>query len=441
MTQSCEVSRRPESITIEPVSAASGTVRLPGSKSISNRALFLAAMAQGKTTLTGLLRADDTERMIEALQALGIEVAFEADTQVTVTGCGGRIPVKSGELFIGNAGTAARTLTALLAFAGGTYRLDGIARMRERPIGDLLEALRSLGAKVTCEVNDGFLPLRFEPARCEGNRVSVRGNVSSQYLTALLMLAPSVASDEGFWIDIEGELISRPYVAMTVRMMCDFGIEAKETSTGFWVPRGTYRAQSSYKVEADASAASYFLALGALTGGPVTITGVGKDSMQGDVAFADALETMGAVVEKTDDSITVRRDKKQPLKGLRLDCTAIPDAAMTFVPMALMTQGAVQLTGIGSWRVKETDRLAAMACEMRKFGAVVQEGPDFIVVSRSEEGMLKNATVDTYDDHRMAMSLALAACAGVTVTVNDPGCTAKTYPDYFEAFGRLTAHR
>ena len=232
MMQSSAASCPRESITIAPITTAAGTVQLPGSKSISNRALFLAAMAQGKTTLTGLLRADDTERMLDALKTLGIPVSFDNDTQVTVTGCGGRIPVKEGELFIGNAGTATRTLTALLAFAGGNYRIDGVARMRERPIGDLLEALRSLGAKITCEINEGFLPLTFEPAFCVGSRVSVRGNVSSQYLTALLMLAPTIASEEGFWIDIKGELISRPYVEMTVRMMRDFGIEARETATG-----------------------------------------------------------------------------------------------------------------------------------------------------------------------------------------------------------------
>lgn len=441
MMQSSAASCPRESITIAPITTAAGTVQLPGSKSISNRALFLAAMAQGKTTLTGLLRADDTERMLDALKTLGIPVSFDNDTQVTVTGCGGRIPVKEGELFIGNAGTATRTLTALLAFAGGNYRIDGVARMRERPIGDLLEALRSLGAKITCEINEGFLPLTFEPAFCVGSRVSVRGNVSSQYMTALLMLAPTIASEEGVWIDIKGELISRPYVEMTVRMMRDFGIEARETATGFWVPRGTYCARASYRVEADASAASYFLALGALTGGPVTVTGVGKDSIQGDVAFADALLQMGATVEKTNDSITVSRHASHPLKGLSLDCTAIPDAAMTFVPMALMTEGPVHLTGIGSWRVKETDRLAAMACEMRKFGATVEEGSDYIVVAKPENGRLTDATVDTYDDHRMAMSLALAACAGITVTVNDPRCTAKTYPDYFEVFGQLAAER
>lgn len=430
--------QRIEQLTIAPVARASGTVVLPGSKSISNRALFIAALAQGKTTLQGLLRADDTERMLESLEKLGIDVSFSNDTQVCVSGCAGKVPVKNAELFIGNAGTAARTLTALLAFAGGTYRLDGIQRMRERPIADLLAALRSMGAKITCECQEGFLPLRFEPASCLGNRVSVRGNVSSQYLTALLMLAPVVAKEQGLQIDIEGELISRPYVEMTTRMMRDFGIELEETESGYWVHPGVYRSKDFYCVEADASGASYFLALGALTGGPVTVKGVGAGSMQGDVAFADALQEMGATVVKTSDSITVCRKPDQILRGITLDCTRIPDAAMTFVPMALMSDGPVHLTGIASWRVKETDRLAAMAREMRKFGAQVQEGADYIVVNKPMQKALSGAVVDTYDDHRMAMSLALAACAGVEVTINDPGCTAKTYPNYFNEFLRLT---
>lgn len=436
MPQTAE--RKLQSLTLRPVARASGVVPLPGSKSISNRALFLAAMAEGETTLKGLLRADDTERMLESLQKLGIGVAFISGTEVRVTGCAGSVPVKDADLFIGNAGTAARTLTALLAFAGGRYRLDGVARMRERPVADLLKALRSMGAAIECEANEGFLPLRFSPAVRTADRVSVRGSVSSQYLTALLMLAPTVAGDEGLFIDIEGELISRPYVEMTVRMMADFGVCVQETSTGFWVPQAVYRAQSSYRVEADASGASYFLALGALTGGPVTVTGVGEGSIQGDIVFADALRMMGAEVVKTTDSITVSRKADVPLKGIELDCTAIPDAAMTFVPMALMTEGPVKLAGIASWRVKETDRLAAIAREMRKFGAIVEEGADRISVQKPASGNLKGARVDTYDDHRMAMSLALAACAGVTVTVNDPGCTAKTYPTFFEEFTRLT---
>lgn len=424
---------------IAPVTAARGTVALPGSKSVSNRALLLAALADGKTTLTGLLRADDTERMLESLEKLGIGVEFQGDTSVCVTGCAGRIPARSADLFIGNAGTAARTLTALLAFAEGSYRIDGIARMRERPIADLLEALRALGADIVCEEKEGFLPLRFSPARPASGRVRVRGNVSSQYLTALLMIAPVIAGPEGLTIEIEGELISRPYVEMTLAMMRDFGacIDVSAKGDAFRVHPGTYRAKPQYRVEADASGASYFLALGALTGGPVTVTGVGEGALQGDVAFADVLSEMGADVVKTHDSITVSRPADRALQGIALDCTRIPDAAMTFVPMALACQGPVHLTGIASWRVKETDRLAAMAREMRRFGAVVEEGPDYIVVQKPADGILTDAVVDTYDDHRMAMSLALAACAGVTVTVKDPGCTAKTYPTFFEEFTRL----
>lgn len=429
--------QKTEQIKIAPVTRAAGTVVLPGSKSISNRALFIAALAHGTTTLQGLLRADDTERMLESLEKLGIDVSFSSETEVKVTGCAGKVPVKVADLFIGNAGTAARTLTALLAFAQGSYRLDGIERMRQRPIGDLLEALRSMGAEITCECREGFLPLRFEPAVCRSSRVRVRGNVSSQYLTALLMLAPTVAGPDGLWIDIEGELISRPYVDMTVRMMRDFSIEVEQTESGFWVRRGVYQAKDAYRVEADASGASYFLALGALTGGPVTVVGVGENSMQGDVAFADALSAMGATVVKTPESITVLREADRPLKGITLDCTRIPDAAMTFVPMALVTDGPIRLSGIASWRVKETDRLAAMAREMRKFGAQVEEGADYIAVCRPAQGSLRGAVVDTYDDHRMAMSLSLAACAGVEVIVNDPGCTAKTYPTFFEDFQHL----
>lgn len=421
---------------VDPIGEAAGVVRLPGSKSISNRALLLAALARGTTRLTGLLKADDTDRMIESLEALGVHIEREDDETVSVEGCAGVIPNKEADLFIGNAGTAARTLTAVLAFAGGHYRLDGIARMRERPIGDLVQALRQLGCSVTCEINEGFVPLRFAPARVTADSVNIRGNVSSQYLTALLMAAPMVAGPEGLAVRIVGELISRPYVRMTVEMMRRFGARVEERDNAFVVYPGVYEAQGDYAVEADASGASYFLALGALTGGPVTVTGVGRDSLQGDVAFADALETMGADVAWTDRSITVSRPAERALSGITLDCTAIPDAAMTFVPMALVTQTPVHLTGIASWRVKETDRLAALACEMRKFGAVVEEGEDWIDVRRPE-GAARSATVATYDDHRMAMSLSLAACAGVTVDVLDPGCTAKTFPTYFELLDRL----
>lgn len=429
----------PSEIQLPPVTAASGTVKLPGSKSISNRALMLAALASGTTRLTGLLRADDTERMLESLTKLGVKVTADGDAAV-IEGAGGFFPVKSAELFIGNAGTAARTLTAALAFAGGHYRLDGIERMRERPIGDLLAALRTLGADVTCEKKEGFLPLVFRPAVPVGRRVSVRGNVSSQYLTALLLTAPLIAPEEGLEITVEGELISRPYIDITLSMMKTFGADVTVTKEGFRVAKGGYHAQENYAVEGDASGASYFLALGALTGGPVRVEGVGRNALQGDAAFVDVLEQMGAVITRGDRYIEASLSAGKVLKGITLDCTKIPDAAMTLVPMALKTEGAVRLTGIASWRVKETDRIAAMAAEMNKFGARVESGPDWIEVERGAT-VAENVEVATYDDHRMAMSFSLAAAAGVPVVIKDPGCTAKTYPAYFDEFFRIIGKR
>ena len=426
-------------IRLPPVLKASGIVKLPGSKSISNRALMLAASAFGRTRLTGLLRADDTERMLESLTKLGVKVTADGDAAV-IEGAGGFFPVKSAELFIGNAGTAARTLTAALAFAGGHYRLDGIERMRERPIGDLLAALRTLGADVTCEIKEGFLPLVFRPAVPVGRRVSVRGNVSSQYLTALLLTAPLIAPEEGLEITVEGELISRPYIDITLAMMKTFGTDVTVTKKGFRVAKGGYCAQEDYAVEGDASGASYFLALGALTGGPVRVEGVGRNALQGDAAFADVLEQMGAVITRGDRYIEASLSAGKVLKGITLDCTKIPDAAMTLVPMALKTEGAVRLTGIASWRVKETDRIAAMAAEMNKFGARVESGPDWIEVERGA-AVAENVEVATYDDHRMAMSFSLAAAAGVPVVIKDPGCTAKTYPAYFDEFFRIIGKR
>lgn len=426
-------------IRLPPVTKASGTVKLPGSKSISNRALMLAALASGRTRLTGLLRADDTERMLESLTKLGVKVTADGDTAV-IEGAGGFFPVKSAQLFIGNAGTAARTLTAALAFAGGHYRLDGIERMRERPIGDLLAALRTLGADITCEMKEGFLPLVFRPAVPVGRRVSVRGNVSSQYLTALLLTAPLIAPEEGLEITVEGELISRPYIDITLAMMNTFGADVTVTKKGFLVAKGGYHAQENYAVEGDASGASYFLALGALTGGPIRVEGVGRNALQGDAAFADVLEQMGAVITRGDRYIEASLPTGKALKGITLDCTKIPDAAMTLVPMALKTEGPVRLTGIASWRVKETDRIAAMAAEMNKFGVRVESGPDWIEVERGAT-VEENVEVATYDDHRMAMSFSLAAAAGVPVVIKDPGCTAKTYPAYFDEFFRIIGKR
>ena len=396
---------------------------------------MLAALARGTTRLTGLLRADDTERMLESLRALGVAVQVWGD-EALIHGAGGFFPVKQADLFVGNAGTAARTLTAVLAFSQGEYRLDGIARMRERPIDDLLVALRTLGARIDCELNEGFLPLAFHPARPTGRRVSVKGNVSSQYLTALLMTAPLIAPPEGLLIAVEGDLISRPYIDITTSMMRTFGATVRETPEGFWVAPGCYAAQEHYVVEGDASGASYFLALGALAGGPVRVEGVGRRALQGDVAFADVLEDMGAHIERGEHHLQASLPSQARLQGVTLDCTKIPDAAMTLVPMALKTTGPVRLTGIASWRVKETDRIAAMAAEMRKLGAVVREGSDWLEVSRGER-VVPEASIRTYDDHRMAMSFSLAAAAGVPVVIEAPECTAKTYPTYFDEFLRI----
>lgn len=425
----------PDSLTLSPIAHARGTVRLPGSKSISNRALLLSALASGTTHLTGLLKADDTDRMIESLVRLGVKIEGDAKF-LSVTGTGGTFPVKSADLFIGNAGTAARTLTAALAFAGGSYRLDGIGRMRERPIGDLVDALTMLGAKIRYEGRAGYPPLRFEPACAAADRVRVKGNVSSQFLTALLLVAPTIAPSNGLSVEVEGELISRPYIDLTLGMMADFGVHVTEESGVFHVPQGRYLAQERYAVEGDASGASYFLALGALTGGPVRVEGVGKNSRQGDIAFADVLEKMGATVVRGENFIEVSRKSGVPLSGITVDCTKIPDAAMTLVPMALMADGPVHLTGIASWRVKETDRIAAMAAEMKKFGARVTEGADYLICEKGEEVL--DAAVATYDDHRMAMSLSLAAACGAQVTVLNPGCTAKTFPTYFDELAKLT---
>jgi 3-phosphoshikimate 1-carboxyvinyltransferase len=428
----------PAQLTVAPIERASGTVRLPGSKSISNRALLLAALAHGRTGLVGLLDADDTRVMIAALRTLGVTIETVGDV-TWVDGCGGRFPQASAELFLGNAGTAMRPLAAALAFAGGTYRLDGVARMRERPIGDLVEALRELGARITYEAAAGFPPLRIEPATATGaaaGRIVIRGDTSSQFVTGMLMAAPGFAPPQGLRVEVAGTLISAPYVRITVALMQRFGVPVAREPGAWVVPAGGYRSPGRYAIEGDASGASYFLALGVLAGGPVRIEGAGRDSVQGDIAFADLVERMGGVVRRGPDWLEAQ-GSPAGLVGIDADCTAIPDAAMTACMLALFARGRTRLTGIGSWRVKETDRIAAMATELRKLGATVEEGADWIAVSAPDR--FRAATVDTYDDHRMAMCFALAACGGVPVHLRDPGCVAKTFPTFFAALQRLTA--
>ncbi|MCI5850046.1 MAG: 3-phosphoshikimate 1-carboxyvinyltransferase [Sutterellaceae bacterium] len=422
-----------------PIRSARGTVRLPGSKSISNRALLLAALSEGTCRLQGVLRADDTGRMLDALRTLGVEVLEDPGdpTSFAVTGCGGRFPVRNADIFLGNAGTAARPLTAALALQGGSYRLDGVARMRERPLGDLLAALRMLGCTIRCTGREGYFPIEVgERVRGGGpEECSVSGSVSSQFLTSLLMSAPVYSGEGGMRIRVEGELISRPYVAMTLKLMERFGVRVVEKDGAFSVPHGSYRLSSPFSVEGDASGASYFLALGALAGGPVRVTGAGLDSIQGDTAFARVIERMGARVKWGSDWIEASAPESGRLRGIEADCTAIPDAAMTLAAMALGAEGETVLTGIGSWRVKETDRIAAMEAELAKFGARVASGRDYLRIIPPVT--LQPARVRTYNDHRMAMSLSLAACCGVEVEVLDPGCVSKTFPDYFERLSGL----
>jgi 3-phosphoshikimate 1-carboxyvinyltransferase len=416
-----------DSLELKPARRAAGTVRLPGSKSISNRVLLLAALAKGETEVLGLLDADDTRVMREALAVLG--VSFSGNT---VTGVGGPFPVKKAELFLGNAGTAFRPLTAALAFSGGEYRLSGVPRMHERPIGDLVDALRGIGARVDYTGKEGFPPLIIRPSKLSLEKIRVRGDVSSQFLTALLMALP--LSGKPARIEVQGELISKPYVEITLNVMQRFGIEVKRTGWRYFdVPAGTYASPGKIFVEGDASSASYFLAAGAIGGGPVRVEGVGRDSIQGDIRFTEVLERMGAKVSFGPD--WVEASGGQPLRAIDLDLNHIPDAAMTAAMLALFADGPSVIRNVASWRVKETDRLAAMATELRKLGAQVEEGPDFLKINPGK--LRSGVAIDTYDDHRMAMSFSLVALGDVSVCINDPRCVAKTFPEYFEVFSAI----
>ena len=421
-------------IDLPQLASAAGFVRLPGSKSISNRVLLLAALADGPTEVRDLLASDDTERMLEALQALGLTLTRQEEGAWRIAGCGGRFPVKQVELFLGNAGTAFRPLTAALALANGDYVLRGVARMHERPIGDLVDGLRQLGADVTYLGYDGYPPLHLKPATIRpGGTVKVRGDVSSQFLTGLLIALPLTGVETT--VEVIGELISKPYIEITLATMRRFGVEVlRDGWQRFTVPAGSrYVSPGTIYVEGDASSASYFLALGAIGGGPVRVEGVGRDSIQGDVRFAEALAKMGAVIDMGPNWM----EATAPLGGLvgvDLDCNHIPDAAMTLATTALFAKGKTTLRNIGSWRVKETDRIAAMATELRKLGALVEEGMDYIAVT---PGPWRPAAIDTYDDHRIAMCFSLAAF-GTPLRINDPNCVAKTFPDYFSAFSSVT---
>ncbi|MGO4478579.1 3-phosphoshikimate 1-carboxyvinyltransferase [Massilia sp. 2TAF26] len=430
----------PEHLDLEPVMHVEGAVRLPGSKSISNRTLLLAALSEGTTTIHDLLASDDTLVMLGALKSLGIEWEQLDERTHVVHGAGGQLPIHEADLFMGNAGTAIRPLTAALAVIGGDYTLHGVQRMHERPIGDLVDALNAVGAQIEYLGAPGYPPLRIRRGHIHADRMSVRGNVSSQFLTALLMAAPLMAKDRPVTIEVEGELISKPYVEITLNLMRRFGVTVGQDGwASFTVQPGQrYHTPGTIHVEGDASSASYFLAAGAIAGGPVRVEGVGRDSIQGDVRFADALEQMGATIVKGDTWIEARSNGV--LKAIDADFNHIPDAAMTIAVAALYADGTSTLRNIASWRVKETDRLAAMATELRKVGAIVEEGPDYIRVTPPAE--LQPATIDTYDDHRMAMCFSLAsldgkARRGNAMRINDPKCVAKTFPDYFETFASI----
>ena len=430
-----------EYLDLGPFSRASGTIRLPGSKSISNRVLLLAALAEGETTITNLLDSDDTRVMLDALEKLGFKLKREGD-ECVVTGTRGAFTAKTADLFLGNAGTAVRSLTAALAVNGGSYRVHGVPRMHERPIGDLVDGLRQIGARIDYEGNEGFPPLRIREGQIAVEApIRVRGDVSSQFLTGLLMTLPLLRTESGVSVvQVDGELISKPYIEITLKLMERFGIKVERHGWHqFTVPAGQrYQSPGKIMVEGDASSASYFLAAGALGGGPLRVEGVGRASIQGDVGFADALIRMGANVSMGDDWIEVRGvgHDHGKLEPIDMDCNLIPDAAMTIAVAALFADGTTTLRNIASWRVKETDRLAAMATELRKVGAKVVEGEDYIAVTPPEQ-LTPNAAIDTYDDHRMAMCFSLVSLGGVPVRINDPKCVAKTVPDYFERFTAL----
>jgi 3-phosphoshikimate 1-carboxyvinyltransferase len=422
-----------EFINLKAAKQVSGRIKLPGSKSISNRTLLLAAFSNGVTDILDLLASDDTARMLEALAVLGVLMEKIGDNNWRITGNGGNVSVKQADLFLGNAGTAFRPLTAALAMSQGNYTLAGIPRMHERPIGDLVDALAQAGAHIEYLGNKGFPPLKISPAQIQSDQsIKIRGDVSSQFLTALLMALP--LTGRSFKIEVVGELISKPYIEITLNLMARFGVDVKRNGwQEFTIPSKTqYQTPGKIYVEGDASSASYFIAAGAVASDAngLLIEGVSKNSIQGDIKFADEIVKMGAKIEYGENHI-IAKAASGKLKAIDLDCNHIPDAAMTLAILALFADGTSTLRNIASWRVKETDRISAMATELRKLGAIVEDGHDYISITPPEK-ISPNAVIDTYDDHRMAMCFSLVSLAGVPITINDPKCVAKTFPDYFE---------
>ncbi|MCG3885797.1 3-phosphoshikimate 1-carboxyvinyltransferase [Photobacterium leiognathi] len=424
-----------ESITLQPIAKINGEVNLPGSKSVSNRALLLAALAKGTTRLTNLLDSDDIRHMLNGLKLLGVNYQLSDDKTVCeVQGLGHAFsPEQALELYLGNAGTAMRPLAAALCLGGGEFVLTGEPRMKERPIGHLVDALRSAGADIEYLENENYPPLKIKGTGLKGGEVEIDGSISSQFLTAFLMAAPLAKADTV--IRIKGDLVSKPYIDITLHIMAQFGVEVENRDYQEFVVKGnqSYVSPGDFLVEGDASSASYFLAAAAIKGGEVKVTGIGKKSIQGDVQFADALAAMGAEIEWGDDYVISRCGE---LTAVDMDFNHIPDAAMTIATTALFAKGTTSIRNVYNWRVKETDRLSAMATELRKVGAQVEEGEDYITIVPPSN--LQHAAIDTYDDHRMAMCFSLVALSDTPVTINDPKCTSKTFPDYFDKLSALS---
>jgi len=414
---------------LKAVQSVSGQVTLPGSKSITNRILLLSAIADGATTIIGPLVSDDTLHMIDALKKLQVDLTQKDNGDILIHGTRGNFKNKSAEIFLGNAGTAFRPLTAALSFSKGQYTLSGLPRMHERPIKDLVDALLQLNADITYLDQEGYPPLKISPSEIMINGpIKIRGDISSQFLTSLLMAMPLTKKE--VVIEIVGDLISKPYIDITLNLMARFGIHVKKIDWKHFVIPGSssYVSPGEIFVEGDASSASYFLAAGALAG-DIEVKGIGRNSIQGDVKFAEALVLMGADINILEASIQVT--KVAALQAINLDCNHIPDAAMTLAVLALFAKGTTKLLNIGSWRVKETDRIKAMATELRKLGAAVTEGNDFIEITPPLK-IKEHVEIDTYDDHRMAMCFSLVSLRNIPITINDPACVNKTFPTYFE---------
>lgn len=421
-------------LVLQPIHHTQGTVHLPGSKSMTNRVLLLASLAEGVTDVRNMLQSEDTTHMLNALRTLGVSISVdEGGTDCRVQGIGGPFPASDAELFLGNSGTTMRSLCAAICLGNGDFTLTGEPRMWERPIKDLVDALRALGADIQYLKADGYPPLRIQANGLPGGNVKIRGNISSQYLTGLLLAAPLCEGD--MTIEVEGELVSKPYITMTLDVMRRFGVSVvNEDFQTFKVSGGQpYVSPGQAHVEGDASSATYFLSAGAISG-KVRVDGVGSDSVQGDIAHADVLKQMGASVSMGPDWIEVEHGD---LHGVDLDLNHMPDAAMTVAVTALFAKGKTTIRNIYNWRVKETDRLSAMATELRKVGADVVEGNDYLEITPPEQ--IRAAVIDTYNDHRMAMCFSLAALGDATITINDPDCVSKTFPDYFDRLREITS--